>query len=164
MAVYLDQAIKHHLDLRRQATFDGSLPPKEAIPDKPRLYLAQPRDGLPNDLQEEWGGMRQVLLHGYDDILPGYLMDRSVGYDESTRTRALAAGCDLVGVPEISAEKLPNDLYKVTLSHKIYRTQDGKLVYSASYSQIAQDLTSLEAFLVDTKLMYNESTAWSSVK
>ena len=108
--------------------------------------------------------MRQVLLHGYDDILPGYLMDRSVGYDESTRKRALAAGCSLIGVPEISAEKLPNDLYKIILSHKIYRTQDGKLIHSGNYSQIAQYLTPLEALFIDTKHMYTESAVWSNVK
>lgn len=164
MTVYLDLAIKKYMTALRQAEFAGVLPIAEPLQGQPRLYVAPILDSLPNELQGEWNFMRNVLLQRYEHVSPGFVLDPGAAFDNTTRNKALAAGCELMVVPEIKAAKFQNDFYTVTLQQKVYRVKDGELISEGTYSSNTLELTPMEAMIFQARAMDTESGAWLNPK
>ena len=166
MTVYLDLALKKYYTARRKALAEGVLPVVKPIPGKPRLYVAAPKNSLPEALQEEFVFMREALLEKYEQLLPGFVLDAGPSYDGTTLEKAAAAGCDLLAVPEIQAVKLKNEdnAYYVTLVHAVYRVSDRQAVSLNTYGSSTKVLTPLEALLHGSSAMIAESAAWVNGK
>jgi len=164
MKVYLDLAIKNYFTVQRQAQLAGLLPIAELTAGKPRLYVAPIQDSLPVELKGEWVFMRQILLQRYENISPGFVLDPAAAYYEAARDKAKAAGCELMVVPEIKAEKFQNDFYTVTLSQKVFRVKGGELVGEGTYSSNTIELTPMEVMAFEARTMDKESAAWINLK
>jgi len=166
MTVYLDVALKRYFSIRRKALDEGVLPLATPLPDKPRLYVAPIKNSLPAALQEEFTFMKEGLLEKYEAILPGFVLDPGKTYDETTMQKAAAAGCELLVVPEIHAEKVRQEenTYYVSLLQSVYRVKDGTLLNLGSYGSGTKVLTPLEALLHDSGEMKAESSEWINNK
>ena len=104
--------------------------------------------------------MWRILLQRYENISPGFVLDPGVEFSTSTREKALAAGCELMVVAEIKAEKFQSNFYTVSLNQKVYRVKDGELVSETIYSSETRELTPMEALVSIARTMEKESSPW----
>ncbi|WP_378956501.1 lipase family protein [Pelosinus sp. sgz500959] len=161
---YLDLAIKNYYQKRQQAVLTGEFSlANEAVgtAEVPRVYVAQLKNNLPEELQEEFLYMREALEDEYRSMLPGYVLGIT---DEGKDVfqKALALGCKWVVVPEIQAYKIKNekDCFYITLNQGVYRADSGEILNAASYGSSTRNLTSLEALIHDAKTMGHDRHDW----
>lgn len=162
--LYLDLAIKNYYQKRQQAAAAGELViPDETVtvPATPRVYVAPVKSQLPEELSKEFFYMKEVLYDEYRSTLPGYVLDRKEDSKDIFQ-KAAAANCDWVIMPEIQAYKLKNEKNAtyITLEQRVYQVKHGALVSSVSYGSSTRNLTSLEAFIHNTKEMSENGQAW----
>jgi hypothetical protein len=162
--LYLDLAIKNYYKKREQAVQAGELKvPQEAKGDSSRnkVYVIPLKNELPEELQEEFFFMKEALQDEYRSILPNYVLGTR---DEGGNIyqKALAAGCQWVVIPRIEAYKVKNEdnVFYITLEQDVYRTDNGDIINSASYSSSTRNLTSLEALIHNAKSMSHDKQNW----
>lgn len=164
ITIYLDLAIKNYYQKRQQAIAAGELSvPNQSMGDSsvPKVYVAPLKNHLPEDLQSEFMYMKDALLDEYRSTLPGYVLDTE---EEGTDIfeKAIAADCKFVVMNEVQAHKIKNekDGIYVTLEQRVYRTDDGTLLTSASYGSSTRNLTALEALMHNAKSMSHNRQDW----
>lgn len=160
--VYVDLALRNYYPKRRQAITEGSLAPVQPIAGKPRLYVAATKNSLPPVLKAEFSFMQEALWDEYDSISPGIFKDPGEPSELSNLAKAAAAGCELLVVPEIQAERVRDqNTWYVSLNQTVYRVADGKVLNVGIYGSNTKVLTPLVALINGARAMSRESGAWT---
>lgn len=164
ITLYLDLAIKNYYQKRQQAVSAGELSvPNEtiAVSGKPRVYVAPIKNQLPEELRGEFSYMKEALYDEYRNTLPGYVLDTGEA-SEDIFEKAIAANCDWVVVSEIQGHTVKNEEHTsyITLEQRVYQAKSGAIVTAASYGSSTRDLTSLEAFIHNSKNMSQNRQDW----
>lgn len=159
--VYVDLALKNYYLTRRLAINGGSLFPSEPVAGKPRLYVAGIKNRLPDELKSEFPSMEEALWDEYDRVVPGFVNGSADKSPLSNLQKAAAAGCSLLVVPEILAERGRDEKsWYVSLNQTVYRVNDGKVLSVAIYGSNTKELTPLVALTHGARSMRQESDPW----
>jgi hypothetical protein len=79
----------------------------------------------------------------------------------SNQQKAAAAGCSLLVVPEVMAERGRDEKsWYVSLNQTVYRVQDGKVLSVGIYGSSTRELTPLVALTHGARTMSRESGPW----
>lgn len=161
--LYMDMALKNYYSKRRLGLNDGSVFPSEPIAGRPRLCVAAIKNSLPSGLQSEFQFMEEALWDQYDHILPGIVAFSSAQHQSSNMDKAIAAGCELLAVPEIQGLRVRNDnTWYVSLSQTVYRVPDGKVLHVGIYGGNTKVLTPMGALIHGANTMGQESDSWTN--
>ena len=159
--VYLDLAMRNYYVKRRQALNDGLLAPGQPIAGNPRLYVAAIKNNLPSVLRTELPFMQEALWDEYESLFPGIVRDLGDGSTQSDIAKAIAAGCELLVVPEIQATRVRDEnTWYISLNQTVYRVADGKVLNVGIYGSSTKELTPLVALINNARLMGRESSTW----
>jgi len=163
--VYIDLALKNYYVKRRRAIREGIIAPTEPIPGKPRLYVSNIKNSLPDALKSEFPFMQEALWEEYDQISPGIVPGSADTSLLSEREKAAAAGCSLLVVPEILGQRVRDDnTWYVSLNQTVYRVKDGTVLNVGIYGGNTKELTPMGALIHGARTMRAESAAWTKTE
>lgn len=147
---YADLAIKNYYDKRQRAIEEEVLQPMTFKSGNEAVYYVAPlTNKLPEALGGEYRYMQQAVWDEYRKILPSYVLSDDVS--EDSWKSAVAAGCELLVIPEVSAYRLKQErnVYYIALNQTIYDIATERVVQMASFSTGTSKLTPLEAVIHD---------------
>jgi len=159
--VYVDMSLRNFYPKRRAAMNEGIVSATEPQPDKPRLYIAPIKNGLPPALAGDFPLMQEALWGEYDLMADGNVIDRGDAAAGSYFEKAAKAGCTLLVVPEIQAVRVRDaNTYYVSLHQAVFRVKDGATVQAGLFGSNTKELTPLDALIHGAKTMNRESSVW----
>ena len=105
--------------------------------------------------------MQEALWDEYESLFPGIVRDPGDGAAQSVIAKAIAAGCELLVVPEIQATRVRDEnTWYISLNQTVYRVADGKVLNVGIYGSSTKELTPLVALINNARLMGRESSTW----
>ncbi|MBP2654058.1 MAG: lipase class 3 [Firmicutes bacterium] len=165
MIGYVDKAIKNYYDKRQlaaNARIELPKPAAKRMINSERVYIVPVANKLSSALSKEFWYMREVLWDEYRKRFPGCVIETEAMVD-NWREKAAISGCRWVIVPEISSIHIKQEesTYHITLNQTVYDVTTGAIVDTAAFSTGTNNLTPLEAFIHDLKVVTTNRGPWS---
>ncbi|HWR39809.1 MAG TPA: lipase family protein [Patescibacteria group bacterium] len=170
LALYMDYAMKQYYQKRRLAQEAKllELPDiKKADAGQPMLYVTPLENALPEELNDEFLNMKDVLTDEYRGLFSGYIMNqgsviRGEGDSPEYLQRAADAGCQVLIIPVITATQMREErnTYYITLYQRVYRVADRTLLSAATLSSNTRNMTPLTALAHGAVDMTAGSVEW----
>lgn len=157
---YVDLALKHYYDKRRQFRESAGQVDQAASYDNKMIYITPLKNTLPEPLKAEFWYMQEALRDEYMRTIPGCMV---AGESDNWREKAKQLGYRWVIVPELQVTQLKQarNTHYITLSQTIYEVSSGAVVQTAVFSTGTYKLTPLEAFVHNLKGINSGQMVWN---